>query len=240
LQTAENSYRVLADGGYFENSGAETAIDLIGQIQEIGKGDALCRVSENIEEAETAAACGCNVVVETSFRKGADWTDCQIPIFIAYMPISSWGAELMGYEYGDDEEPPQSYFLDPISTMLEVRNARGVLALQRAERALLFEGVSTSERTDNYYRTGLDEIFFPHLLPISEMELPLGWKLSSARVREIVAVSAPKPGCRDTSDIASDDQVAHATRSNACTMQMLAWLLTPATPDSEFGNPYDG
>ncbi|KQX34023.1 hypothetical protein ASD04_17425 [Devosia sp. Root436] len=252
LKVSENSYRVLADGGYFENSGADTVIDLVGQIK------SLAYQTQNCGDAEYSLngsdACKCPLIIETRFDAPVEWQGCSRHIFLAYMPISGHNDRLPGYVYEDEPAPPQSYVFDPLSTMLQTREARGLLALDRARS--YFGGLDDPSFVQG---TGVDFGFFPHQVPIQALKLPLGWKLSENAATAILDLSAPTEACGlstmvvdepalsppaaetarspeapldsgsvDNVGLSQDPTVLEAAANdNGCNMKMLAALFNP-------------
>ena len=218
LRVSENSYRILADGGYYENSGADTAMDLIEQIRELGRLHAACVAGENV--LGDLGNCKCPVRIQTSFSNKADWSGCGIPVFLAYMPIIEANDQLPGYTYEDTPNPPQSWIGDPLSAMLRARGARGVIAVDRARAAF-----APKQDRELAQGTDVDVGFFPHGLPIKDLRLPLGWKLSRASVADVLAISARTEACGRDHD--EDSIVAAWTANNGCQMALLASLFNP-------------
>lgn len=236
LRVSEHSYRILADGGYFENSGAETAMDLIRQIRQlaepVGCDGALAG------EDEGTGPCECPLRVVSMFEEAVVWHGCSIPVFIAYMPIAE-GVGMPGLAFEDTPHPGQSWLADPLSAMMQTRGARGVLALDRARSA--FAGPEDPTLAQG---TSVDVGFFPHGIGVSELALPLGWKLSKRSAADILAYGAPIADCDgqgepappfrspaggETTDGGDVDAIG---RENSCQMRMLAWLFrAPAGPD---------
>ncbi len=253
LQVSDKSFRVLGDGGYFENSGADTAMDLIQQIRDIPRANARCKEWQSSDPAQQHL-CACPLVVVSSFTEPVTWSGCAIPIFIAYMPIAEVREGLPGYVYEDTPHPPQSYLLDPLSTMLQARGARGDLALDRARSA--FAG---GEDPTLAQGTGVDVGYFPHELAVAELGLPLGWKLSRKSATDIVAYAAPTTVCAQDGEpeptptpalvsssasksdkrAGEEEGLAQAVgHENGCNMRMLAWLFK--RPDGPAGIAIQG
>jgi hypothetical protein len=153
--------------------------------------------------------------------------------------------EKVGREPGevreDDPGPSQSYLFDPVTTMLGTRKTRGELALVRARAAFLYEDHSGfEEREEDFaFSTGVDDAYFPHQLPIPDLALPLGWKLSDRAARAILAVSATPEAC-DRPQSERPTPIEEATQDNACVIHSLGALLDPNADPNSFGLPNEG
>ncbi|BCH62457.1 hypothetical protein RvVAR0630_pl05990 (plasmid) [Agrobacterium vitis] len=218
LRVSDDSYRILADGGYYENSGADTAMDLIAQIRELGRLHAQCARGKPV--LGDLGSCSCPVRIERSYTKTANWSGCGTPVFLAYMPMSEAVDGLPGYTYKATPNPSQSWLGDPLTTMLQARSARGLLAIDRARAAF-----APPQDREMAQGTDVDNGFFPHVLPIGDLRLPLGWMLSSASVADVLAVSANTQACGKEHDL--NDSIATWAAENGCQMKMLATLFNP-------------
>ncbi len=219
LRVSDNSYRILADGGYYENSGADTAMDLIAQIRELGRLHSECAKGKPV--LGDLGSCACPVRVESTFNNAADWSGCGIPVFLAYMPIVEARDRLPGFTYEDTPSPKQSWLVDPVNTMMEARRARGVLAIDRARAAF-----APRQDREMAQGTDVDNGYFPHALPVDDLRLPLGWKLSRTSVDDVLSLSAKTEACGRGND--SDDSIAVWTVENGCQMKLLASLFNPS------------
>ncbi|MBY5818136.1 MFS transporter [Rhizobium leguminosarum] len=205
LLAHEGDYRVLADGGYFENSGAETVIDLIEEIQNFAKP---CTAADR-GQSPVQEQCTCPIIVETAFVKDLSWTGCEKHIYFAYLPIIGQENGIPGYTYETTLNPHQNYLSDPLTTMLWTRTTRGQLALTRARRVLI------KDDPDMVQGTNVHGGYFPHSMPIEELNLPLGWKLSSIALTRMRDLVAPTEKCgflpggeffEDSMYVADDDK----------------------------------
>lgn len=236
LQVGDKDYRILADGGYFENSGSDTSLAIIQQIRELGQRSTSCPADATLQVGDIDA-CKCPLVIATNFDEPVQWSGCAIPIFIAFVPMAGATNGVLGYRYGDAPNPSQSYFGDPFATLLRARGARDRLQMIRARAAFNPEdpeGVQDQSSNSGYY---------PQQLAIDDLKLPLGWKLSRESAAKILDLSAPTRACLkqrvdDSPEPASisgepisDDRVATTAETiaydNGCNVRMLAWLFDP-------------
>ena len=189
LAYSEVGDKVLADGGYVDNSGAETALALIRDIQ---WRSAQCQQVTDQNPEDTPAHCRCIYSISPRFDADVEWSGCSIPIFIAYMPISNT-YNLPGYTYGDEAPPRQAYLTDPVAALVKARELRGVLALLAARRHLGGEA-SVEMRVqdgDGHPNTGN----FEFEIDVEGLNLPLGWKLSAGTAERIRRDLAPSAAC---------------------------------------------
>jgi len=159
VDLSDKEFRILADGGYFENSGAETVLDFVSEIKTIDANQSAREEAEKLniknenetdteayqnfgeefeklnEEIEVEADSDCRVYVASEFRKKVSWDGCSIHIYLIHLAIA-------GTSIDDDSEVQNrpasrsSFVFDPISTLLSTRTARGRLALERASSQL--------------------------------------------------------------------------------------------------------
>ncbi|MEQ6335640.1 hypothetical protein [Sphingobium sp. MK2] len=244
LQVGPNDYRILADGGYFENSGSDTSLAIIQQIRDLGRQSTSCPDDAHLQVGDFDA-CKCQLVIATNFDDPVSWSGCTIPIFIAFVPMAGATNGVLGYRYGDAPNPPQSYFGDPLATLLRARGARDRLQMIRARAAFSPddpEGVQDQSANSGYY---------PQQLAIDDLNLPLGWKLSRESAAKILELSAPTRACHqqrvdDSPEPASvdgkplgGDREATAAETiaydNGCNVRMLAWLFDPSSRQPGIG-----
>lgn len=223
----DRQVRVLADGGYFDNSGADTVAMLTEQIR-LFAAETIC---DGTYEYSVGAVdvCECPLVVHQSFSAPMDWSGCGMHIFLAYMPISAFDSTRLGEVYDDIPNPPQSYLADPIVSMLSAWQERGALALYRTKG--LFAGL---EDPGNVLGTNVDGGVFAHTIPIETLKLPLGWKLSREAVEAMLPQIAPTAECLFVEGGEEPDSGGEA-EDNACNMKMLAWLFNPAGDKNAHG-----
>jgi hypothetical protein len=218
LKRGKDSDLILADGGYVENSGAETAIELIKRIRALNGAALPCPELPQLEGLN----CSCKYKVAAAYDEAQDWSKCEIPISVAYLPM-------LGYSSSPAEErsaPSQSYAMDPISTMFRARNARESYSIQRS-RADLVVG------TDRSAVSG----YFEHLLAVDDFNLPLGWKLSNRAIDLMMKNTARTDLCVYVDDDGAPQDTSSDNRplsraetiaaDNACRMALLAEQLNP-------------
>ncbi|MER8822874.1 hypothetical protein [Mesorhizobium sp. M0184] len=193
LRVDKDDYRILGDGGYFENAGADTAMEVVEQIKALSLDSEHCAKSEDATyEVSGTNLCKCPLHVIPTFTQTVEWKGCEFNVFLVYMPIKSLNSKvpLNDLESLKDADPRQSYLLDPLLTMISTRTTRGELAVSRARR--LLGGLADP---DNVQGIHVDGGYFPHELPIGDLGLPLGWRLSDAKVAEMAGLTASTDSC---------------------------------------------
>jgi hypothetical protein len=135
----------------------------------------------------------------------------------------------------EPQDPPetavrerQSFLFDPIRTMLSTREARGRLAISRAEQELC--GVNPCHS----FGIHATDAIFQFDLPRNTLGLPLSWKLSRDRMGRMSAQIGWNVDCTAIADPAHDGEsdgnpytatvVARPTTTN---------VVTPQTPDGQ-------
>jgi hypothetical protein len=225
---------VLADGGYFENSGIDTVMEIFSEVElESQRPTSECRLIVR----------GMNDVT-SDFGFGASrqtiWGDgCDKYISVTVLAIGVTPAD-------QDATLTQSFLFDPVATMLAARSARGRLALHRAERE--FCGLRPCH--DMRYQPS-DKIF-AFQIPRTDLGLPLSWKMSRERMGRLSAQVAVTDDCsalkggadgpsavvtppRQTShnpnepqDEAMQEQLARGRAFSGCMVALIADLFNPA------------
>ncbi|MBY3397366.1 hypothetical protein HFN88_32540 [Rhizobium laguerreae] len=182
LQLSDESARILADGGYFENSGAETVTDYINDLKIISS---LHQAGDEIEKQR----CGRDryLIVAENFRKNVKWDRCSVHVFPIHLAIASsalgWEAQKKAAE---GLGLSSSFLIDPLTTLLSTRSARGTLALNRAN--LEHCGSRGGECMMNL-KASMG--FFLSAISPGDLELPLGWYISQEKVRSIAEQAIP-------------------------------------------------
>lgn len=162
--------RVLVDGGYADNTGALTASNLIFALRTIRQ------VSWGKDGCITL-----NVVFAKSFLKGAEWSDCQLPLFVAHVAFAA--------DPTVDEQPNANpNFVDPFLALMSARVSEARRALNRLE-----EGQRNPTLVVTSY---VDNGFFEHRIAHAELALPLGWRLSPSRAGALLNDIAPIDLCK--------------------------------------------
>jgi hypothetical protein len=226
--------RLLVDGGFFEDSGAETAIDLIDEIDRFAAFTQLCNdpTRNKNDFGELRNDCRplpmegdrfCELIVHVTFNEDVAWNGCDEHVFIGYLVIARMSGTPAGSVMGNNAVATQSFWTDPIGALLAVRTARGNLALSRVSRQLC-ERRGCGERKDitsGEYHFRVDEV--------DGLKLPLAWTLSERTVNAILDVTI-KPnmaGKWDPLEGESRDYAAERARLGA-QAQQLASLFDPA------------
>ena len=176
------STTTLADGGYYENSGADTALEIIRSIRGLQ--------SAALECGDLPTDCGilkfgngCQLIVQQRFLEKIDW-GCNIVIHLNFLAISNSSA-VFSYH---STESPQSFFFDPIYTMLSTRVARGKEAIYNARGHFCsFIGCAQNPSIDIGY--------YGNVVPSTLLDLPLGWSLSARTFQKIRDFALPINEC---------------------------------------------
>lgn len=194
LQVANDSARILADGGYFENSGADTVLDLIHALRMAEAWELNDEKQEN-EPAEPV----CRIHVARNIHAPADWKGCEIHIFPIHLAITTTGIQS---EDGPPHAVTQSFLLDPLMTLISTRSARGRLALLRAQEDQC--GTSGAVCVENPDATS--GFFMSQISPV-ELGLPLGWFIRQREASAIASGAIPSDvfGYRATSEAVGSD-----------------------------------
>lgn len=178
----------LVDGGYIDNSGAETARDILAELQ-----------SPNIAfDGATIAS----LKPPRSFEAPASESDCQDGP--RYEPVANPGppletVESCGIKFNvhvmairaevpyERSVSAQNFFLDPVTSILNARSRRG----ETARYALLSQlcgNYNCAPQVELASDWGLHE----SVIRTDDLTLPLGWFLPKERVEGLARVVAPK------------------------------------------------
>lgn len=184
---------VLADGGYFDNSGADTILDLINDLRISDNAQRVYKKQMEEEVRLNGPIKGSDectekaVRVVRNFAMKSAWGDCEIPVFIIHFAIAS--------HEGFDEAPAaapaveQSFLLDPIKALLATRQSRAEIALQRADLeqcGTLEAGTECTAQPDA--SLGL---FRNDIAPL-KWKLPLGWYMSGGMFDRMLKETVPR------------------------------------------------
>src|SRR5262249_46565276 len=71
--------------------------------------------------------------VHANFRTQADWSGCSRHVFLIHLAIASSCIPVLGQGCGRPDLRTQSFWLDPLTTLLASRSARGALELERSK-----------------------------------------------------------------------------------------------------------
>lgn len=183
LQRTKDAYRLLADGGYFENSGADTVFDVISALRQVEAWQI------NDVAQGNADAWKCRLFVARNFRTRVEWNGCDLHIFPIHLAITSTDLNAAGEPVSDEPpvlNPTQSLPFDPISTLLSTRNSRGALALARSrEEQCGTDGGVCAAHTEASLG------FFRSTISAEDLNLPLGWFMSRQAVRKLSDAAIP-------------------------------------------------
>jgi len=179
LTVSDQRSHVLADGGYFENSGAETVLDLIREL----------RAAEAVELADLEAGNErsepiCRIHVERDLGARADWKGCAIHIFPIHLAITT--TDIGGEGDSAPAQVSQSFLLDPLATLISTRSSRGALALKRADE----EQCGTTGAFCVHHPEAKSAFFKSYMSPV-ELGLPLGWFIRREEASAIARHSVP-------------------------------------------------
>jgi hypothetical protein len=188
LMRTKDAYRLLADGGYFDNSGADTVFDLIASLRRT-EAQQINDVAEGNGEAWD-----CRLYLVRNFRTQVEWSGCDLHIFPIHLAITSTDIDAAD-EPASDEEPvsnlPQSFPLDPIAALISTRNSRGALALSRSheEQCGTSGGICAAH-------TEASLGFFRSAISAQDLGLPLGWFMSLDGVKRLAFAAIPTDSFR--------------------------------------------
>ncbi|MGO6883238.1 hypothetical protein ACCS44_30835 [Rhizobium ruizarguesonis] len=178
LELSPTSDRILADGGYFENSGADTVLDYIRGLRIWSDWE------EDIQERGLPQECA--LLVVRDFYKSVDWSKCRAYIFPIHLAITSTSMNIKDREPAGSAQGRSSFLLDPITTLLTTRSSRGLLALERANTELCGwrdgECIGNQEASKGFFVSGISP---------TTLDLPLGWYLSESKVKSIAEAALP-------------------------------------------------
>jgi hypothetical protein len=162
---------VLVDGGYADNTGALTASNLIASLKSVRE---ILWGRDGCAELEITYA--------SRFTEGVKWRECEVRLFLAHVAFAAESAEKQ------DERPAQPALLfDPVLALLGVRERESRRALVGLEELQRSPGINATSHVDNG--------FYAHLIAHRELALPLGWRLSPSRVKELYSDIAPVQSC---------------------------------------------
>ena len=156
----------LVDGGYVDNSGVETALDLLQSIAPMEK-----------------------KIADLAVRKA------MIPHRgIGYRPVQINLIVLSGGDYSVRSSFAMGETLEPIRTLLSTRTSRAYVAIDRAARQLPHKELETFGRDGTRLKVKVSALRLANLRNHT-YQMPLGWALSK-RTREIIEIqSGTFSGC---------------------------------------------
>jgi hypothetical protein len=179
LRVSEGGSLVLADGGYFENSGAETVLDLINELR-IAEANEISDEKLGNDTGEPI----CRIHVARNIDAPAAWDGCAIHVFPIHLAITT--TDINPESDSPPAEHSQSFVFDPLSTLISTRSARGLLALKRAQE----EHCGTLGAVCVQQPDATSGFFTSYISP-RELGLPLGWFIRSDEAAAIARSSVP-------------------------------------------------
>ncbi len=192
---------LLADGGYFENSGADTVFDMLIALQETDRWekdqDEQCEKFECYDPNQTGVVGGekqchhARAFLVDSFDDTVKWTSCRTPVFIIHFALAS-REPIENPSVGARQpasEPNQSFITDPLRALLATRKSRGEVAL----RHMSLELCGTDDAGPSACRIQPDRMMgmYRNNIEPDSWKLPLGWFMSSASFGRILNETAP-------------------------------------------------
>jgi hypothetical protein len=180
LRLSAEEVVVLADGGYSDNSGSETVLELIQELRTAEANQMLDEQMGNIPSERV-----CRLRVARNFHQQVSWNGCEIHVFPIHLAITT--TNINPEADPGPAEPSQSFLLDPLSTLIASRSPRGVQALRRsaAEQCGSFGGVCVEQPDASIG-------FFASYISPSELNLPLGWFIHRHQARTLGRTAVPK------------------------------------------------
>lgn len=189
LEVFEGEDRILADGGYFENSGADTVFDLINSLQISDKWETLHDSSGSDVTVSDLSASDCispKPKVVINFHEKARWSTCEIPVFLIFFSLSS--AEPAEPDDVRESKKPkqvtQSFLFDPISVLLATRNSRADVALSHMDIDRCGTWIGGAECFGN---PGASFGMFRNDISPKAWKLPLGWYMPKTGFEKILS-----------------------------------------------------
>lgn len=175
--------KLLADGGYFENSGTSTTLDIMRAINA-----ERFEVAENCEPDETGDSFKdyFPTYVEDSFNH-AGWVDCMIPYQIINIVLEA--------EVPNEPSLEQNFTFDPVRTLLNTRSARGF----RSTTDLKLELCGLFDCNTGHTHPIEQGLFGSTIWP-SDLGLPLGWQMPVDGLRLLEAQLNPDTEACKSSD----------------------------------------
>ena len=201
LKLSDTQGRVLADGGYFDNSGAETISDLIDAIKIQQSWDHYWReVEQSQDPADRAVEYGCGklkVRIVKNFHSGDDdngdveWEECEIPVFLIYFALASSEpvSEADAATLVNKDNLPQSFVGDPLEVLLATRRSRGDNALNYNDFYYCGMGFGSSG-SECAFEPGSSIGMFRNEVHPEAWRLPLGWFMSGDSFNTILGGTA--------------------------------------------------
>lgn len=201
LNLSGTQSRILADGGYFDNSGAETVADLIDAIKIEQNWDRFWNDVEQAQDpADRTVDNGCakiKIRIVKNFFLGDDgagdvnWKECEIPVFLIYFALASSEPvpEQDVTTPAGKDDLSQSFIGDPLEVLLATRRSRGNNALNYND--FYFCGMAFgSGGAECAFEPGSSTGMFRNNVHPKAWQLPLGWFMSGDNFNSILRGTA--------------------------------------------------
>ncbi|MER9586217.1 hypothetical protein [Mesorhizobium sp. M0276] len=180
---------VLADGGYFDDSGADTVLDLINALRiskdwhNFAKAGVQSTTPDDISEENCEEPA---IQIVDNFHDQATWKPCVYPVFFIHLALAA--NEENPSQPTSASSVSQSFIFDPIRALLATRESRAEIALQRSD----FDRCGTHMSGAECYSdpNGSFGFFRNDISPV-KLSLPLGWYMSQSSFKSILDNSIP-------------------------------------------------
>lgn len=191
----------LVDGGYFENTGAETLSEIIASLSleylvslqrrdgSIAPDESVWRrVAPGYRARSFDSTDGCDFLEGrvVQFMKNVEWAQCEVPYFFVTILVRNTPQPVVS-------GAPQSFLRDPVTTLLQTRSARGELAVATlTERRCGFADVAKCLAEEGSpVGQQLWHGILQSRVDSATMNLPLGWSMPAHRISAIERYVVP-------------------------------------------------
>ncbi|GEO02235.1 hypothetical protein NSE01_40670 [Novosphingobium sediminis] len=191
LRLSKHEDAILADGGYFDNSGADTVRDLALDLQASQNWRDFSPTGAETDGEVYDGPCSTpRIKMVKNFHNEVQWDSCTLPIYVLHLALASreWSDLPDGSPDPVRAKPGQSFLIDPISALLATRESRGEIALARADLDACGTALAGAECA---LEPGRSIGFFRNDISPVEWHLPLGWYMPAKGFHAIVGKTAP-------------------------------------------------
>jgi hypothetical protein len=178
----------LADGGYFDNSGSDTAIDIVTRLRELIQLKQL-HIDVHLILINDASFASDELLSleEYNIDRAADPQKARQDWRDRFSPNQEYLPKHMAPTQGLGE------FLSPFGTLLSGRTQRGLEATRSALIQSEFVHVGFDDTINGVYSVGRRSYIFP--ISTSNVDLPVGWLMSPLTIGRIVIRAGARKGC---------------------------------------------